>query len=177
MAIRGEPLSDQDYSRRYMEALLLKHGLKTIPESQALKDRGEFPGLSPEAAAAQRSQLHWDGLMDSDDAEVALPVEEPVIAAQPAENSAGNLRTPQSAAVAPAPPVRHRPAAILPVVPMTQYDVGGKIFTDLGEAILYAYAVEMENVTGMPMDLDMLKTNARRIMALTADYLNRTTED
>jgi hypothetical protein len=182
-----EPLTDAEFTRIYTETLLLKHGVEGVDPKMALIDRAAFPGLSPQAVAAERSQLHWNDLMDADEAKGAVTTVETaddamasIVASAPAaaENAAPITAKPAENKPTPASaPARRRPAAVLPVVPTTQYHVGDQLFTDIGEAVLYAYAMEMEKATGMPMDMDVLKASAQRILDLTADYINRTRED
>lgn len=163
---------DRTYVALYMEGLS-KRGVRNVPESQALKDRNEWPHLAPADAAAQRADLLWENDLEDD-----APVPEPV--AQPAPTTDPTPATPAVSPVAverTQTPRTERKKPVLAIVRVETYEVKGKTFTDAIEAVKYAYVTAMEEALGVLLDIDVLATNAVRVQELTADFINRTRKD
>lgn len=195
MASTG-PMTDQEWVVRFQTALRTTHGLAGITDAQALADHRLNPMYTPEVAAAERAEKSWGDIEDQDEQEAVSGGEVVVAHIKPPEAAAPRqgkvmgandalptppaprpVATTQVVAAPASPPVAAPVAAApLPVLPMKTlmtYAVGEKSFTTQGEALAYAYTVEMETLLETVLDPDLLKKHAERIAAITNDYVHR----
>ncbi len=196
MARTPDPLTNEQYTALYLEALK-KKGVLTVPAAQALKDREAWPELSANDAGFKRAELQWDAAIDATEPPVAqvsdaVPHQRTkaevdalaqagrisdngdVIPAKRAEAvGPKKVGDPIDATAPQRSVVPTRQFSVMDVKTATQYVVGSRTFTEKQDALDYAFVTMMEEVLGVPLDIDVLKENAELIHALTGDYLGK----